>query len=271
MVQESFIIEGSVSKTEAALIDNNINFWFQIIEEDGLSLQSQITDNYIENNTAIQDHIALSPVTITLSGYIGETVYQPPLNFFNSITSSLNDFAANKFGITITDKLSPISALLPSVSNITEAARNAVQYTESSYRRYEKILNQFKSLKKKEQKQPTETVQQYTANKLKDIWQSRKMVEVITPWGRYEDMQILSINFRQGNTTGSTNLSVTLKQINYASTQTTQPNKKVMAMFNAIQRTDEANHGKAQGVKTDNSFLYEKFGNNSPYNTAKKS
>lgn len=266
---QNLTLQGSVAKAQVALVDNNISHWFQIIEEDGLTLQSQITDNYLENNTAIQDHIAQSPITITLSGYIGETVYQPSFNFLNSIQSSLNDFALNKFDITITDKLSPISALLPSVSNITQSARNALQYSESSYRRYEKIFNQFKSLK--EQKQPTESTQHHTAQKLKDLWIARKMLQVITPWGSYEDMQILSINFRQTNTTSSTNLSVTLKQINYASTQTTQPNKKVMAKYNAEQRTDEANHGKAQGVKTDNSFLYEKFGNNSPYNTAKKS
>lgn len=235
---QNLTLQGSIAKTEAALVNDNINYWFQIVEDDSLTLQSQITDNYIENNTAIQDHIAQSPITITLSGYIGETVYKPPLNFLNDISTSING-AGSPGALALTDKLGPLTALLPSVSNITQAARNAVQSAEKSDKRYANILNQFK--------QPSQTVQQYRANNLKELWQARKMVVVITPWGKYEDMQIMSITFQQGNTKSLTNLSVTLKQINYASTQTTQPNKKVMEMYNALQRTDEANHGKTQG------------------------
>lgn len=270
-LQQSQTLFASVEETAFALIDNNISHWFEIIEEDGLTLQSQITDNYIENNTAIQDHVAQSPIMITLTGYIGETVFYPPKNFWNNTVTYADNYTSNKLGITVTDKLGPLTALLPSVSNVTHAARNAVLYAEASVERYKNIYEQVKSLKKKAQKNPTETSQQYIANKLKQLWEARTMVEVLTPWGKYENMQILSISFRQGNTNTTTNLSVTLKQIKYASTQTTQPNRKVMSEYNAIQRAELANHGKAQGVNVDNSILYNSKWKGSAYKTHKSS
>src|SRR6185312_8744514 len=46
--------------------------------EQTASLESDITDHYIENNTAIQDQIALKPVIITTHGFIGELNDIPP-------------------------------------------------------------------------------------------------------------------------------------------------------------------------------------------------
>src|ERR1700729_4349756 len=40
--------------------------------EQVVSLQSDITDHYIEDNTALQDQIALKPEEVTTHGFIGE-------------------------------------------------------------------------------------------------------------------------------------------------------------------------------------------------------
>jgi hypothetical protein len=42
------------------------------LDEERVSLRSDITDHYIEENIAVQDHIALNPERFTLRGYIGE-------------------------------------------------------------------------------------------------------------------------------------------------------------------------------------------------------
>ncbi len=227
--------------------DTNIGHWFEIIEEDSLNLQAQITDNYIENNTSIQDHIAISPVIITMRGYIGETVYHAPTSYGN-IVDSFNDFLINKFGFSVSDKLTPISALLPPLSNVNQIARNAVNYVESSVNRYQKIYNQFKNLKKADRVTVSETVQKYAARHLKNMWENRTLVEVVTPYGYYNNMAIQSITLTQGNSISISELSVTLKQINYAETTTTDVNKDVISAYNAIPRAEEVNCGKAQGV-----------------------
>lgn len=261
MSTQTTTLQGGVSENAVILTDNNIGHWFSTIVEDTLNLQSQITDNYIENNTAIQDHIAISPLTVTLRGYVGEVEFRPPVSFSNFlVTGKYDEYAStDKYDPVIAEKLSPLAALLPPVDNVTQMAKNAAQYVETSFNRYKRIYKQLNSLGKKGQKQATESVQQYTAQRLKEMWENRTLVEVISPYGFYENMAIQSISFIQGNTTTQSELSVTLKQINYATTRTTKPNDKVMAIYNACQRTEEANHGKAQGVEVNRDSILSKM------------
>lgn len=259
MSTQTTTIQGGVSENAVILTDKNIGHWFSIVEEDSLNLQSQITDNYIENNTAVQDHIALSPVVITLRGYVGEVEFKPPTVFTNYLTDKINSYTSNTLGITVSDKLGALSALLPPVDNVNQMARNAVQYVESSFNRYKRIYNQLMSLSKKGQKQVTESVQQYVAKNLKEMWENRTLVEVVTPYGLYKNMAIQSITLTQGNTTTQSELSVSLKQINFAETQTTKPDTDRMAMYNAIQRAEVEDCGKAQGVEVDVQTLLKKF------------
>lgn len=63
-------------------------FLFDIVGDETVMLTSEITDHYVEDNTAIQDHVALAPEQITLKGTVGELVIgselppapQPPSN-----------------------------------------------------------------------------------------------------------------------------------------------------------------------------------------------
>lgn len=254
---QNITLQGGVTENAVILTDENIGHWFSIIEEDSLNLQSQVTDNYIENNTSIQDYIAISPAIITLRGYVGEIEFSPPVSFTNYLVTRKYDTYSSQDQLNnlMNDKLTPISELLPPVDNITQQAKNTAQYVESSFRRYEKIYNQLKTFSLKEQKQPTQTVQKYAAEKLKQLWESRALVEVITPYGKYENMAIQSITFTQGNSTTLSNLSITLKQINYATTETTQPDEKRMEFYNAVVRTEEANNGKAQGIDVDSNTI----------------
>ncbi len=223
------------------LFDNNIGYWFDVIEEDNLTLQSQITDNYIENNTAIHDNIALAPITITLKGLVGEVVFQSP----KSTLDTLNK-ATNKIG----EKLSPLTALLPPVDNITQLAKNAVQYVEASVNRYQKIIEQIRG------KKPTETTQQYVAGNLKKLWQSRTACEILSPYGLYKNMYIQSVYLIQGNTKTVSNLTVMLKQLNFAEQQifNDYENSK-RSLLNTIQRSPAINNGIADGIDASISKL----------------
>lgn len=77
-------------------------FLFNYYGEQTVALESDITDHYVEDNTALQDQISLKPVLITGHGFIGE----------------LNDIVPDflKFAKTIRDKLTVISAYTPGVS-----------------------------------------------------------------------------------------------------------------------------------------------------------
>ncbi len=51
-------------------------FLFDIEGETTATLTTEITDHYLEDNSAIQDHIAVRPKKFTLKGYVGEVVYR---------------------------------------------------------------------------------------------------------------------------------------------------------------------------------------------------
>ena len=83
------------------------NIGYFIFDIDGTTthtLESDITDHYTENNTAIQDHWALKPEKITLKNYQGELV-----------TNSLIPILTAKTQLKITNRV--ISPLLTMKTN----------------------------------------------------------------------------------------------------------------------------------------------------------
>lgn len=256
MVQETQKGAIVATQNDDSTIKTEMAFYFDIIQEHSLTLQNQITDNYIENNTAIQDHIAKSPLTISLRGLIGEVVYTPPTAFLKNIKNGIDSFTNSNLGFTVTDKLGPISAILPEVSNLNQIARNTVQYVEASYRRYEKIFDSIQDFI--DGKGSKETRLQEVYRKLSVLRANDTLLTVITPYTEsgypFSNMAIQSITLRQGNENYVSDIELTLKQLNFANTYTTKPDESVMSKYNACARTKEANHGKAQGVNND-SFI----------------
>ncbi len=262
MSTQTTLLEGGVSVTvqeaEQNTLDYNVGVYFDIIQEHSVSIQNQITDNYIENNTAIQGHIAKSPLVISLRGLSGELVYKPPTKALDFLYNTANTFLQSKYTDerVATDKLTAIPALLPPVDNVTQMAKNAVQYVEASVNRYVKIVKNFTSPVDRE------TRLQEIYNRFIRLRENDTLLRVETPYKTFDNMVIQSLTLRQGNENYVTDIELTLKQINYATTYTTKPDESVMAKYNAMQRTEEANHGKAQG-KSLAAAIYD--GNDIPF------
>ncbi len=242
--------------SDSLLLKSFAGLYFDIVREHSISVQNQITDNYIENNTAIQDHIAQTPILVSLSGLSGELVYTPPQVVLNKGYSIVNTAIQGIFNNAqmadtniLTDKLTVIPALLPPVDNITQTAKNTVQYIEASAKRYIKIVKNFTSDTQRESRL------QQIYNDLIELRGNNVLLTVETPYTTFTNMAIQSLILKQGELKYSTDIELTLKQINFAQTYTTQPDTSIMAQYNAIPRTEEANHGKAQGVTEDNRTL----------------
>ena len=266
MTSQTPLLQGgaSVSLMQAddeLLLKGYAGLYFDVILEHSISLQNQITDNYIENNTSVQDQIAHSPLVISLRGLSGELVYTPPVQALNWMYSKTNTFVQNTFNANnpmantniLTDKLTVIPALLPPVDNITQLAKNAVQYVESSVKRYVKIVKDFTS----DSMRQTRLQQIYTD--LSELRNANALLFVETPYGEFRDMAIQSITLRQGNENYITDVEMTLKQINYATTYTTKPDTDRLAYYNALQRTEVENCGKAQGITIDKTSALKKI------------
>lgn len=268
MVQEQVKLSGgiqlSVSTGSSSAIGTN--YFFDSIQEHSISLQSNITDNFVENNTSIQDHIAKPPVIITLRGLIGELVYTPPgaiINFFkDNLDNFLNrvnlgSFSVDGFQITnvlSAEKLSALPQFYPPVDNITQLAKNAAQYIESSVRRYDKIVKNFLT---NEDYKMSRLTQVYLD--LAELRNANALMIATTPYTSFNNMAIQSVMLRQGNEKYISDIEITLKQMNFAETQTTKPDETVMAKYNAYARAQEANNGKAQGVNADSASTLKKI------------
>ena len=242
--------------------NNNAGVYFDVLMEHSVSVQNQITDNYLENNTAIQDHIAKSPLVVSLRGLSGELVYKPPTQALKQAYTKSNLFIQKTFNKNnpmannnlLTDKLTLIPALLPPVDNVTQLAKNAVQYAEASIDRYKKIIDVQNFRQENRETRLRQIYKDFV--KLRD---ANTLLYVQTPYETFINMAIQSITLRQGNQLHITDIELTLKQINYATTKTTKANEQVLAQYNATARAEVENCGKAQGVNVDNSTLLKKF------------
>ena len=262
-----------------------ITYFFDCITSDNVSFNSNITDNWVENNTAIQDHIALSPVTISLKGLCGDKIYeaeQAELDYYtelaqaqvrNAIPIELANFG--EFGSLddIDGKLSAIGSLFPSVSNITQMAQNMWHLHQASVKRATKIAN---ILTGKSAKGINSQMNAYSGantnisnkrlkqigNDLKMAWESRKSFIVSTPFGDFDNMYIQSVSLRQENELYAGDIEVTLKQIRFAETLTTKVDEEVRAKYNAYAQSLEQNYGSSGG---ENSRWYNKYASGVEY------
>jgi len=188
-------------------------FLFSMRLEENLELESQITDYLIEENSSIEDNIALSPLRMTLSGVVAELVY--------------SDIEADILSETLKNKLGVMDLISPSFSTkVTQYIADAKIEYQQLMNAYEKANNIMKDFSKVltdnfgEGKEPSLNTQQKAFNFFYSVWRSRQLVTVETPWAIFGDCAIEGVSFKQGaQSTAKTELTVKLKVLNFAKTK----------------------------------------------------
>lgn len=238
-----------------------VAYYFNTFSQHAIDIQNQITDNYLESNVAVQDHIAHSPLTISLSGLSGEVVYTQEQTQRDYEKELLKAETYSNINLA-SNKLAALNILLPSVSNVTQRAKNAYDYIEASANRYIGIVKQFGNsnnpLDTYNGNNDTfkETRLQEIYRKLKSLSDNNTALWVNTPYGDFTDMYIQSITLRQGEANFITDIEITLKQLRFANITTTGVDKDRMALYNAQARADVQNNGKTQSQTEQTSLLY---------------
>lgn len=191
--------------------------------EQTVSLSSDVTDHYIENNTAIQDQVALKPETITTSGFIGE----------------LNDVApAALIPLqTVAEKLVAIGAYAPQISETAAIAyAKAFQLYQVGASLANSAVSSWSSLTGGgaqtvingattqqdivNQTNKSQTKQQIYFQQFYGYWKNRTLFTVQTPWAVFQDMIIQNLRAVQdAETRMITDFEITFKLMRFASTQ----------------------------------------------------
>lgn len=186
--------------------------------EQSINVSSDITDHFIENNTSIQDQIALKPITISTHGFIGELNNVPPpaLALIQQAQNTL--VAIGGYSPTLTlaaqQQYNSAFASYQLVQSATNAAISAV--SSISGNSGESVIGSNNSALKPLSNQ---NQQQTYFQLLYGYWQTRTLFTVQTPWAIFQNMAILTLNPVQGGEDRMiTDFGVTFKQMNIAST-----------------------------------------------------
>ena len=280
----------SGSTPQGELIEENskpfqlIKYFFDVVNDDTVTYNAQITDNWIESNSAIQDHIALQPITITMRGLCGELVYdakQAELDYESELAQAktrnsqytiiwkYGDFK----GIEDVDgKLVAIGRIAPPLSNITEMAQNNWELLNIQNQKASKIVDAFKNRNNKTMAQQMNNYNGLSTNarqsRLKQVGDEfkkailgRKSFTVNTPFGTFENMYLQTVTLHQGEEDYIGDIDITLKQIRFAQTQTTKADEKTLSELNALAQaqSDAQNNGNTQGINRNKSFLADMY------------
>lgn len=227
--------------------DKGVAILFSYIEDETCTVEASITDNFVETNHSVQDHIAIKPKIYRLRGCVGELVYKASDMFSRVISEKIN---SNPILNKTLNAMKPIAAISPIVSSYTQAAKNIVDQIEDSYKRYKQMIEDGIL---KRSRATTNRMQQETVATLNRILELRQPVnlkglkygELILTGGDGYDRKyyIQSVSAHQGNNDFISDIEVTIKEFRIATTQTTAIDKENTV---SIQKTTEQNTGMAK-------------------------
>lgn len=187
-------------------------FVFDIEGESRVELQNEITDHYIEDNSAVQDHIAVRPKEITLHNYVGELVYKQDPTTDTPLQSAVQ-------------KLTVLSAALPALTAGAQQAYNLFNQQMAGASSIGQAIvadastgaNIYGAVKNLLASQDSKQQQAY--NYFKALRDQKILVAVQTPFEFMTNMAVkLVIGIQGPDSIYITNFSITLKEIRTAST-----------------------------------------------------
>ena len=199
-INEYFII----GDTAEGVIDLKLD----IVGDESLTADCDVTDHYVETNTARQDQISLKPKEYSISGEVGELVWYQ------------KDSASQIVG-QVAQKLEGIISLLPvrskSFNQMKSKAMKAAQWVDTASNAVSQLSNLYNKVigYDEDNKEITRSIthQMQAYQKLTDYRDNRKVVSIETPWGILENYVITSLKFSQSRSTrDKSQISITFKE-----------------------------------------------------------
>lgn len=279
-------LSGGISETTNPYILLSI---FDIAKDWSVDLTSDITDYYVENNSPVQDHIALHPKMVTISGYQGELITKTEQSSTLGLTTikkgqivaGIMDNLKNVNIQKVTQKLNILNPLNPILPPQVAQVRANISKATDAFDNYRSIINQdYNSAKKmyNSAKQTLSTLQgkgiinkiindypeslqmdrqKFIYEKFSNIWKQKILCFVDTPWGTFHNMAIQSISVSQSEETKHiTDISITFKQLSFTKPKYEKFDSANFASTTAnSQHSEMAEMGKTQGKQPDKSML----------------
>lgn len=214
---------------------------FGLAQGADIGQQSQITTHYTEQNNHVNDHWALNPLTYSLKGLIGELIYSAPTKWAN---------ASPYANSAVYDILSIIS---PTMDNATRSAYNIYQHTEAVADRYRQQVRTALSNIGVIKTQTQQTNQQYVFTQVQSLQLNRQLVQILTPYGWFENMAITNVRMSQNNQRFVSEIVIDFQEWrNVGELAQRAATKQEKAQMAILQQSVEQNNGQASTSQVSN-------------------
>lgn len=182
--------------------DGIIDLKLDIVGEESITADCDVTDHYVESNTARQDQISLKPKEYTIHGEVGELVWYQR----DSVSQAIGQVAQRLEGI-----ISFLPIRSKSFNQMKTKAMKAAQWVDTASNAVSKLSNLYSTLVGGEYE--TYTNQQQAYMYLLQFRDNRQVISVKTPWGILENYVITNLRFSQPKETkDKSQVSITLKE-----------------------------------------------------------
>ena len=234
---------------------NNLLAKFYACQSERVECSFDITDNYVEDNSAVHDHIGVKPLTFRLRGKIGDVVY--PLNDnAEAILDSMFESRLNAEEVSVETKIATV--LTPTLTNYMSAAMAAYNTTKinnllSKSELGKKALGKLKGLNTIEK--PKHYTGERTAPQTPQLVLTHilsntgKPLTLVNDMGTWKNVFITNAYLEQKESRYTGDVVVELKQLRYAEVKITKIDYKQYASRYAQQRAEEQDAGNTNGNK----------------------
>ncbi len=220
-------------------------FVFDFLGEVNVSMEADITDHYAEDNTATQDHVANRPIEVTMRGFVSELALPKPQGVVGALASAQSALAQvdaylGKYTPGVTQTLArAVTKVQSTVNTINQTLAKA-----------QNIISLFPGAP------PAATRQAKAYSQLFAAMAQKLPMTIETPYRMLRNMIIKRITFVQPEDTKSwSDISVTLKQINFVETATVADNGTFAGRL-AQQAQAPTNKGVVPGAKVPTSAAF---------------
>lgn len=182
-------------------------FAFDYKGDDIVQMDNDVTDHWLEDNTAVQDHIGVRPTMVTLRGFVSELSISSSL--LSKISTALNG---------VQNTLTRVDAYTGSYTPGTVVAmQKAISQAQSVAVQIEQAVARAAQLASFFQSGPAMTKQQAAYFQLSSLRLARVVFTVYTPFQVFDNMAIVSLRSTQSEKTRTmSDFSVTLKQLSFS-------------------------------------------------------
>lgn len=225
-------------------------FKFHVPQTEMVNFENEVTDHYIDTNSAVQDHIVQKPITITVSGLVGDYFYS---------NNEIEDMVA-----LITPTLALVKEFLPNITDrtvkrLTDAQSGHINlpnvqipdgnihFQLQGEKNFEfNIVDLFKLF---QNLYKIKSAQTRAFIFFECLWKSRARFSIETTWKRYDNMIVQRVQAKRDNNADITEFSITFKQISLVGVYTETIEQSANRMIQA--RSPIANKGLENGAYVD--------------------